>query len=134
MKALSIRPIAETPESVTLSRADYEAIRDLLEDAADLADVEAVMRKMAAGETEAFPAEVVDRLLEGMNPVLVMRRHRGMTGAALSRAAGVSQSYLSEIEQGRKPGSLDAMRRLAAALRVPMELLAAAPPDEDDGN
>ena len=32
----------------------------------------------------------------------------------LSRRSGVSLSYLSEIERGRKPGSVAAMTRIAA--------------------
>jgi len=47
MNAFTIRPIAETPDSVTLSRADFEALQTLLEDAADLADIEAVSRRIA---------------------------------------------------------------------------------------
>jgi transcriptional regulator with XRE-family HTH domain len=55
----------------------------------------------------------------------VWRAHRGLTREALAAAAGVSPSYLSEIETRRKPGSLDAMMKLAAALRVPLDDIAA---------
>ena len=48
---------------------------------------------------------------------------RGMTQRALADAAGVSPSYLAEIEAKRKPGSVEATRRLARALAVPMEHL-----------
>jgi transcriptional regulator with XRE-family HTH domain len=37
---------------------------------------------------------------------------------------GVSTAYLSQIETGRKPGSFDAMAKLARALGVAMEDLA----------
>jgi transcriptional regulator with XRE-family HTH domain len=37
----------------------------------------------------------------------------------------VSPSYLTEIETGRKPGSFAAMAKLAAALRVPLDDIAA---------
>jgi transcriptional regulator with XRE-family HTH domain len=33
----------------------------------------------------------------------------------------VPQSYISEIETGKKPGSIDAWRRLAAALDVTID-------------
>ncbi|CAO3447049.1 helix-turn-helix transcriptional regulator [Azospirillum sp.] len=124
MSALPIRPIAETPDSVTLSRADFEALAELVTDAQDLADAEAVKTRLAAGETEAFPFEVAERILDGEHPVTVLRNHRGFTLRGLAEAAGIAPSYLSEIENGRKPGSFDAMGRIAEALNVPLDLLA----------
>lgn len=128
MNALPIRPIAETPDSVTLSRADFEALADLIQDARDIADAEAVVQRLERGETEAFPFEVAERLLDGAHPVTVFREFRGMSSRALASAAGVSPSYLSEIEGGRKPGSLEAMARLAAALDLSLDLLAGPRP------
>jgi antitoxin component HigA of HigAB toxin-antitoxin module len=124
MNALPITPIAETADSVTLSRADFEALADLVTDAQDLADTEAVKARLAAGETEAFPFEVAERILDGEHPVMVLREHRGLTARGLAEAAGVAPSYLSEIENGKKPGSFDAMARIAGALQVPLDLLA----------
>ena len=123
MNALPITPIAETADSVTLSRADFEALADLVTDAQDLADAEAVKARLAAGETEAFPFEVAERFLDGEHPVTVLREHRGFTARGLAEAAGVAPSYLSEIENGKKPGSFDAMARIAGALQVPLDLL-----------
>lgn len=124
MNALPIRPIAETPDSVTLSRSDFEALAELVADAQDLADVEAVKARLAAGETETFPFEVAERILDGEHPVTVLREHRQFTLRGLAEAAGLAPSYLSEIENERKPGSFDAMVRIAAALNVPLDLLA----------
>ncbi|QJE73558.1 helix-turn-helix transcriptional regulator [Aerophototrophica crusticola] len=118
-----IRPIAETAESVTLSRADFLRLSELLEDARDLAEVERISAKLAAGETEVFPFEVAERLLDGDHPVTVFREHRGLTLRALAERAGVSASYLSEIEAGKKPGSFDAMARLAGALGISLDHL-----------
>ena len=60
-------------------------------------------------------------LLDGASPVKVWRGKRGLTQRALAEAAGVSVSYLCEIEKRSKPGSVDAVRRLAKALGVSME-------------
>ncbi len=112
----TIRPIAETADSVTLRRADYEALLEAIEDAEDAAALREVEAKLAAGETEEIPIEMAERLLEGASPVRVWREHRGLSQGELARRAGVGVSYLSEIETGRKPGSLDAMAKLARAL------------------
>lgn len=127
MNALpTIRPIAETADSVTLSRADFETLAELVSDAQDLADADAVKARLAVGETGTFPFAVAERLLDGDHPVTVLREHRAFTVRGLAEAAGVSPSNLSEIEAGKKPGSFDAMARVASALRVSLDLLVRA--------
>jgi len=126
MNALPIRPIAETSDTVTLRRADFEALAELVEDARDVADIDAVAARIAAGETEVFPFELAGRLLDGEHPVKVFREHRGHSLRGLAEMSGVSPSYLSEIEAGKKPGSFEAMGRIAAALGIPLDLLTQA--------
>ena len=123
MNALPIRPIAETAGSVTLSRADFEALAEMVSDVQDLADADAVKVRLAACETEMLPFVVAERLLDGEHPVTVLREHRAFTVRELAEASGVSLSYMSGVEAGKKPGSFDAMARVAAALRVPLDLL-----------
>ncbi|MBI5122051.1 MAG: helix-turn-helix transcriptional regulator [Rhodospirillales bacterium] len=121
----SIHPIAQTDETVTLSRADYEALLEALEDAQDIATILAVDDAVKRGEDEYLPGELVMRLIEGEHPVRVWREHRGLTAKALAEKAGVSAAYLSEIESCKKPGSLDAMAKIARALSVQVDDLLA---------
>lgn len=123
MNALPIRPIMETPESVTLTRADFEALAEMVGDAQDLADSDAIIARLKSGETETFPFELAERILDGDHPVMVFREHRGLTARGLAELAGLAPSYLSEIENGHKPGSFDAMARIAKALEIPLDLL-----------
>lgn len=123
MNVLPIRPIAETADTVTLSRTDYEALAELVIDARDLADADVVKNRLAVGETEAFPFELAEQLLDGVHSATVFCEHRGLTARELAEAAGVASSYLSEIESGCQPGGLDAMAKIASALRVPLDLL-----------
>ena len=51
-------PVAETNDTVTLRRADYEALIGALEDVQDRAAVTEVDRATAAGETEFLPLEM----------------------------------------------------------------------------
>lgn len=124
----AIKPLAETAETVTLSRGDFEAMIGALEDATDTATFDAFDARVAAeGKAAALadylPLEAVDRLLAGESPVRVWREHRGMTLRVLATASGLSVSYLSEIETGKKPGSASAIHALALQLGVPMESL-----------
>jgi DNA-binding XRE family transcriptional regulator len=125
------RPVTETHDTVTLNRADYEALLDELEDARDLAIMRESEARVAAGEEEFLPVGMVERLLAGEHPVRVWRRHRGLTGQALAATAGLAPSYLCEIETGKKPGSFDAMARIAKALGVAMEDLRVEAPPRD---
>jgi DNA-binding Xre family transcriptional regulator len=122
--------MSDTTETVTLTRAEYEALIERLEDAEDLAAVaaaearEAVLGKEKARENY-LPIELVRRLSAGEHPVRVWRVHRGLGRDALAAAAGIAPSYLSEIETRRKPGSFSALAKLAAALQVSLDDLAA---------
>lgn len=120
----AITPIAETADTITLSRADYLALIEAIQDAEDLESSRNVMKRMAEGEEEGVPIELVERLMAGESPVRVWREHRGMTGKALAESAGIAATYLSEIESGKKPGSLDAMAKLARALKISLDDLA----------
>ncbi len=113
-------------DTITLSRAEYEALLDRLEDAEDALTLKKFEARIAeVGHTEAtrnfLPAERVWRMLDGEHPLVIWREHRGLSGAALARLSGVPQSYVSEIETRKKPGSIDAMRKLATALGVTID-------------
>jgi DNA-binding XRE family transcriptional regulator len=117
-------------DTVTLSRADYDALLDRLEDAEDNARLDRIAtRENKLGKTAAradyLPVELVDRLIAGEHPVRVWRRHRRLTREALAATAGVAPSYLTEIETRKKPGSFDALAKLATALQISLDDIAA---------
>jgi DNA-binding XRE family transcriptional regulator len=129
----AIHPIAQTEDTVTLNRADYERLLELLEDAEDIAVLEAAAaREQALGEEAAhadyLPAALVSRLLAGEHPVRLWREHRGLSQEQLAGKAHIARSYLAEIEGRKKPGSLDAYRKLANALGLTVDDL--MPEDE----
>jgi hypothetical protein len=122
--------MSDTSETVTLTRAAYEALIERLEEAEDLATVAAAgAREAALGKEKAradyLPIELIRRLSAGEHPVRVWRAHRGLTREALAATAGVAPSYLSEIETRRKPGSFGALAKLATALCISLDDLAA---------
>jgi DNA-binding Xre family transcriptional regulator len=117
----TIRPLAETGDTVLLRRVDYEALVREAEEAADAAQIREAEARVAAGEDEYVPIELTKRLMCGEVPVRVWREHRGLSARALAARAGISAAYLSQIETGKKPGSFDAMAKLARALEVDME-------------
>jgi transcriptional regulator with XRE-family HTH domain len=61
---------------------------------------------------------VADRLAEGENPLRVWREHRGLALREVARRAGISAGMLSEIEAGKKEGSIRTLAALTRALGV----------------
>jgi len=120
----AIRPLAEDGDTVLLRRADYEALVREAEDAADVEQIREAEARVRAGDDEYVPIDLTRRLMAGEVPVRAWREHRGLSGRAPAARAGISAAYLSQIETGRKPGSFDAMAKLARALGVDMEDLA----------
>jgi len=113
------------PDTILVDRAEYEALKqraDLLERELDARDA-AFLDAAASGRTasEYLDAASVRRLLMGDHPVAVWRAARGMSPTQLARLSGVGRSYVVEIESGRKPGSVAAYVKLAAALGIQVD-------------
>lgn len=104
-------------DTVTIPRAEYEAMR------AKLDDLDDILAGHAAQTGATLPHDFAMRIIAGDHPVRVWREYRGMSAVALAEAAGLSKPYLSEIETGKKPGSVDAFKAMASALGVPMDAL-----------
>ena len=108
-------------ETVTIPKVEYERLRALEEDFADIRAALAVEARIGSGEEELIPADVVDRLIDGEPPVRVWRELRNLTQADLSRASGVNRVQIVEIEAGRSTGSVHTLRKLADALGVTVD-------------
>ena len=110
----------ETPAGrfAVLPEADYHRMAEALDDADAGAIIDRFRQRLAEGEEELIPASVVNRLLAGDNPVRVWREHRGIKVGELATATKLSQAYVSQIEAGKREGSLGAMKAIATALDV----------------
>ncbi|PWC48075.1 helix-turn-helix domain-containing protein (plasmid) [Azospirillum melinis] len=97
--------------------AEYERLLEAADEAAAIQAYDAYRNS----SPETFPDEVAERLLGGEHPVKVFRDHRGLTQTQLAEAAGLKQSYVSQIEAGTRNGSVDALKRIAEALRVELD-------------
>jgi ribosome-binding protein aMBF1 (putative translation factor) len=101
--------------------AEYDALRTAADE--DAVDAAVLRRILDDSSQEWAPAQLVKRLIDGEHPVRVWREHRGMRAKELAAAADIASSYLSAIETGKKPGSVSALKRIAAALGVTLDEL-----------
>jgi DNA-binding XRE family transcriptional regulator len=129
MKAITLpQPLAADAKTVTLSRDAWDALLEQVETAGDLAAVAANDRRRAAIGVDQFDRECVTadeaaRVLNGESLITVYRTRQGITQLALARKAGVSQTYLNDLERGRKPGSASMLKKIADALGISMDVL-----------
>lgn len=64
-----------------------------------------------------------DILMNIGQAIQLARSKRRLSQAALAKRAGISVSYLSLLERGRRDPPLSTLRKIAAALAMPLEIL-----------
>lgn len=104
-------------DTVTLTRSEYEAL------VARTEELEDALAARSADDGSRIPHEVALAIMGGGRPVLAFRRHHGMTLRDLAARTGIAAGYLSEIERGLKPGSAEALSRIATALGTTIDVL-----------
>ena len=126
------QPIVVERDSVIIPRDEWERIsaaaaaraerlEAIDEDRADTRIARRALERVAADDDEFVPFALATRILDGEHPVRVWREYRGLTGAKLAKRAGATQSYISNIETGKRQGSLRIMLAIARALGVDVE-------------
>ncbi|MGB7256977.1 MAG: helix-turn-helix transcriptional regulator [Pseudolabrys sp.] len=114
-------------EVAILPRKEYEALAAKAAEAdedAGTARLVARARKEIAAGAPLIPKTIVDRIASGENALRVLREWRDVTQLYLSHKTDIGQGYLSDLESGRRKGTTAALKRIAAALNVPLDLLA----------
>ena len=109
------------PEYAVIPYAEYEEMSRLSEAMRDIQAYDAGL----ADEGEAVPQEMMRRLVAGEPPIRLWREHRGLTRTQLAEQARIDKTYLSQLESGRKVGSVAVLRRLATTLSVDLDDLVA---------
>lgn len=111
----------KTPDGqdiVILSRAQYNALteeNDLLSEARD------TLHALENGKEETLTFEEIEALRTAPTPLAFWRRKRQVIQAELAVHGGVPQSYVSDIENGRKPGNPVLLRKFADYLKITLD-------------
>ena len=113
-------------EIAILPRREYEALAakaaEADEDIGSARLVARARKEIAAGEP-LIPKKIVDRIANGENPLRVLREWRDMTQLYLSFKTDIGQGYISDLESGRRKGTTAALKKIAVAMNVPLDLL-----------
>ena len=109
-------------EMVLLTRAEFDALMQRIEDAEENAELVAIyddrMARLKAGIDVVLPPEVSMRVLKGEGILRALRNWRGVTQAELAEKTGFTQSYLSDLEAKKRVGPPQTLRKIAQALDV----------------
>jgi DNA-binding XRE family transcriptional regulator len=113
---------------VIMSEAEFERLRELAEDAEDIAAGARIEAKLAAGQEELLTLDEVDALLAAPTPLAFWREKRKIRLDELAKRVGAEPDLLTEVEQGECVADVFLYRRLAEALRVTIDDLIPARP------
>lgn len=107
-------------KAVVISLESYEAIREELE---ELEDIKSYINNKDHRE-ETLPFELVQELIKSdESKVRIIRKYRNLSVVALASMADITEGYLSQIEHGKRKGTVDIYKRLAKALKIDIELI-----------
>jgi DNA-binding XRE family transcriptional regulator len=110
------------PEYAVIPVDVYRQLLEQAEDAEDIRAADKAMREIENGEDEIIPSSIVDALINGTkHPLRIWREYRGLTQDVLAKKAGVGKSYISQIETGRREGSVSVYRAIAKALQIDID-------------
>jgi len=118
--------IIKNKDEVEWAVIPYDEYLHLVEKAEmldDIHDFDRFQSAFAQGEEKLFPVEVVDKLLEGQNPIKVFREFRGMTQDGLAKKIDISIPYLSQLETNKRRGSVKVLTDIAKELGITLDMI-----------
>ena len=106
---------------VIMPEAEFERLRELAEDAEDLATMARVEAALAAGTEELLTTEEVDALLNATSPLSFWREKRGLSIEQLAESAGVDTADIAASERGEEVSNIHFYERVARPLGLDIE-------------
>ena len=109
------------PEWAVLPYEEYLQLVEQAEMLQDIRDYDEAKAALGKGDEELIPSQVVYAILDGENPIRVWREYRELSQQVLAEKVGISIPYLSQLERGKRTGSLEVLTAIAKALRVSLD-------------
>lgn len=107
-------------KAVILSLDSYTKIKEQLE---ELEDIKSYI-EAKSHQDEILPFDVVESLIESKeHKIRIIRKYRGLSVTELAGKASITESYLSQIENGKRKGTIGIFKQLAKVLNIDVELL-----------
>jgi DNA-binding XRE family transcriptional regulator len=111
------------PEWAIIPFKEYQKLQEALEDAKDIRDIERSLKAIQDGEEVTIPGEITFAILEGTNPIRAWRKYKNIKMNELSKKAGISPAYLSQIENNKRNPTIDTLKAIARELDIDIDVL-----------
>lgn len=96
--------------------------QELLEKSEMLQDIKDFDIALNSSE-EKFPIELFEKTALGESKLKVWREYRQLTQVDLSKIAKVAQATITQIETGKRTGTVKMLKKLADALNIDIDFL-----------
>lgn len=107
-------------KAVIISIEAYNEMKEQLE---ELEDIHAYNNIKAEGQ-ESFPIAIVEKLVQGEeSKIKIFREYRSYNLTNLAKVLGISEAYLSQIENQKRKGNIDLYKKIAQTLDIEVGLL-----------
>jgi DNA-binding XRE family transcriptional regulator len=113
----------DKPEWAVVPYEEYLQLVEKAEMLQDIQDYDEAKAVLGRGDEELFPSEVLYAILDGENAIKVWREYRTLSQQELAEKVGISAPYLSQLEIGKRTGSLRVLTAVANALSISLEYL-----------
>jgi DNA-binding XRE family transcriptional regulator len=126
MDDLQIIKSPKGEEMIVLSRKEYERLTSMAhdEDAHDAALAAAQLKKLKLGRTDLVPEAVVKAIaVEGIRPLRAWREYLGLTSKQLAKKTKLARTTISQMETGKRKGTIAAYKAIAKTLDIGIESL-----------
>jgi len=111
------------PEWVVIPYGEFIKIQEILEDAEDIKDIEENLKAIEENREIIIPGEVTFAIIDGTHPIRAWREYKNMRINELAKKIGISGSYLSQIENGKRNPTIETLKNIASALDIEPEML-----------
>ncbi|MFC1821396.1 helix-turn-helix domain-containing protein [Thermodesulfobacteriota bacterium] len=111
------------PEWAVIPFSDYKKLQDALEDAEDIKEIEENLKAIKEGKEITVPGEVTFAILDGISPIRAWREYKQIKMNQLAKKVGISSSYLSQIENGKRNPTIDTLKAIARELEIDIDML-----------
>ena len=111
------------PEWAIIPFKEYQKLQEALEDAEDIRDIERSLKAIQEGKETTIPGEITFAILEGTSPIRAWREYKNIKMNELSKKAGISPAYLSQIENDKRNPTIDTLKAIARKLDIDIDML-----------
>ena len=111
----------DKPEWAVIPYEAYVQLIEKAEMAQDIEDYDRAKETLEQGESELIPSDVIYAIMDGGNPIKTWREYRRISQQDMAEKAGISVPYLSQLETGKRKGSMQVLTAIAKALGLSLD-------------